>query len=354
LPECLQRLRSAWEQRDKRARPGFRRGFGLACAGHISGILSSGAIVRILEDGTVMLNTGSVDIGQGSDTALSQICAGALKVPIEQVSIASPDTDGSPYNWGTTASRVTYMTGRAVVGAAKEVEKQLMEHAGEMLECEVADLELREGGLLGVKGVPDKEVSFRDVSLRTHWKVGGPIVGSHTWVYDKPTIDPKRALITGSPFANTGAFSFGAMIVSVEVDETTGQTQIDEVWAAVDVGTAINPQSVEGQIQGGFAQGMGFALTEEMVWDGGRLANPSMMDYKAPTSLDTPYKIHSYIVEKPHPDGPFGAKGVGEIPLVTVAAAVANAIADATGGRLRKLPMTPERVFETLEDDYEA
>ena len=356
LRECLERLgaESGWDTRQKTMTPGTRRGFGLACAGHISGILSSGAIVRILEDGTVMLNTGAVDIGQGSDTALSQICAGALKVPIEQVSIASPDTDGSPYNWGTTASRVTFMTGRAVVGAAYEVERQLKEYAGEMLECGSADLELREGGQIGVKGVPGRQVSFQEISRRCHWKAGGPIVGSDTWVYDKPTIDPKRTLITGSPFANTGAFSFGAMVVSVKIDESTGKTEVDEVWAAVDVGKAINPQSVEGQIEGGFVQGMGMALTEEMVWDGGRLANPSLMDYKTPTSLDAPYKIHSYIIEKPHPEGPFGAKGVGEIPLVTVPAAIANAIADATGARLRRLPMTPERVFAILEDNNET
>ncbi len=134
------------------AQPGRRRGFGVALTAHISGLLSSGAIVRVLEDGTVLLNTGAVDIGQGSNTVLSQICAQSLKVPLERVAIASPDTDGSPYNWGTTASRVTYVTGRSVAKAAAEVEKKLKEHASEMLECGVDDLELLPGGNVAVKG----------------------------------------------------------------------------------------------------------------------------------------------------------------------------------------------------------
>ena len=120
-------------RRARRRKPARARR--IACRAHISGLLSTGAIVRLLEDGTILLNTGAVDIGQGSNTILTQICAEALQLPLERVSIASPDTDGSPYNWGTTASRVTYMTGRSVVGAAAEVERQIKDHASEMLEC---------------------------------------------------------------------------------------------------------------------------------------------------------------------------------------------------------------------------
>ena len=366
LAECIEKARAAagWQsggapaapaqQPQNQQLPGKRRALGVAACAHISGLLATGAIVRLLEDGSVVLNTGAVDIGQGSDTVLTQMCASALKVPVDRVAIASPDTDGSPYNWGTTASRVTYTTGRSVVAAAGQVAAEIKRHASEIFECAVEDLELRDGGRVGIKGVPDRELSYFEVSARAHWAAGGPIVGADTWVYNKPSVDPKRAFARGLPFPQIGVFSFGCMAVALEIDETTGKAEVAEVWSAMDVGKAINPGSVEGQIEGGFVQGMGFALTEEMVFDGPRLANPSMMDYKAPTSLDAPYDIHSIIVEAAEPDGPFGAKGIGEIGLVPVPAAIGNAVAAATGARLRQLPFTPERVLGgMLEDDGE-
>jgi CO/xanthine dehydrogenase Mo-binding subunit len=349
LADCVSAVRAAsgWDGRSTlpACPQGKRRGFGIALAGHISGLLATGAIVRLLEDGSVVLNTGAVDIGQGSDTVLTQICAEALQIPIEQVSLASPDTDGSPYNWGTTASRVTYTTGRSVLGAAREVERQMKEHAAEILECSPVDLELRPGGRVGVVGVPGMELPFLAVSARAHWRKGGPIVGSSSLVYETPTLDPKRATALGLPFQQIGVYSFCALVVEVEIDEATGQTQLRRAWSAVDVGKAINPQLVEGQIEGGLVQGLGFALVEEVVWDGARLANPSLMDYKAPGILDVPYELTSLIVEHPQPEGPFGAKGVGEIGLVPVAPAIANAIWAGTGVRLRRLPMTAERVL---------
>jgi CO/xanthine dehydrogenase Mo-binding subunit len=351
LMECIDTAEreSGWTRRkERRPSPGKRLGTGFACTAHISGLLGTGAIVRLLEDGTVVLNTGAVDIGQGSDTVLTQICAEALKLPMDRVSVASPDTDGSPYNWGTTASRVTYTTGRAVVGAAAEVERQIKAHAAEILECSALDLELRPGGRVGIIGVPEKELPFVAVSARAHWRKGGPIIGTHAWVFDQPTVDPKRAVVRGLPFPQIGVYAFGALAVEVEVDETTGKVEVKRAWTVADVGRAINRQSVEGQLEGAFVQGMGFALTEEMVWDGPRLANPTLMDYKVPTTLDVPYEIHSHIVEHPEPDGPFGAKGVGEIGINVVASAIASAIADATGARLRRLPMTPEHVLRAM------
>ena len=357
LAACIERAREAsgWDQRrgtakdESRDEPGHgHRGIGVALAAHISGLLATGAIVRMLEDGTVVLNTGAVDIGQGSDTVLTQMCASALKIPLDRIAIASPDTDGSPYNWGTTASRVTYTTGRAVVAAADKVAHQIKEHAAEMFECAVEDVELRDGGQVGIKGVPEKAFSFLQISLRAHWAVGGPIVGAETLVFDRPSVDPKRAVVKGLPFPQIGVYSFACMIVEVSVDEATGKPVVEDVWSALDVGKAINPAMVEGQIEGGFVQGMGMALIEEMVWDGPRLANPTLMDYKAPTSLDAPYNIHSIIVEEPEPDGPFGAKGAGEIGLCPVPAAIGNAIRNAIGARLDRLPMTPERILTAM------
>ena len=332
---------------------GKRRGLGMALTAHISGLLASGAIVRVLEDGSVLVNTGAVDIGQGSNTVLSQICAQSLKLPMDRVAIASPDTDGSPYNWGTTASRVTYVAGRSVVGAAAEVEKKLKQHASEMLECSVDDLELLAGGRVAIKGVAQRSVSFADISGRAHWAAGGPIIGTHSWVFNQPTFappdthsaDPKRTVAIGLPFGQIGIYSFNALVVEVEVDDATGRVRVLRAWSACDIGRAINPKLAIGQIEGAFVQGMGYALTEEMVWDGPRLANPSLMDYKIPTMAELPDELHSYLIESQEPSGPFGAKSVGEIGINGVAAAIANAIANATGARLRELPLSAERVL---------
>jgi CO/xanthine dehydrogenase Mo-binding subunit len=168
-------------------------------------------------------------------------------------------------------------------------------------------------------------------------------------MYDKPTIvDPKRTVFSGLPFPQIGVFSFNAVVCDVEIDKASGKTTVLEAWSACDVGKAINPMSVEGQIQGGFVQGLGFALFEEVVWDGARIANPSLMDYKRATTLDVPREIHPLLVEEPELDGPFGAKGIGEIPICAVAPAIANGIASAASVRLRQLPLTPERVLRAM------
>lgn len=344
LARCLDVVEQAASTPRADGRP---RNFGLAVSAHISGLLGTGAIVRMLEDGTISLNTGATDIGQGSDTVLAQICAEELKVPLDRVAVASPDTDGSPYNWGTTASRVTYTTGRAVKAAARAVVDKAMDHAAEMLDCPIEDLELREGGRIGRKGA-NTDLTFAQISGRAHWAAGGPIVGANTLVFDEPTHDPKRAIALGLPFPRIGVFSFAAMGVDVDVDPVSGQVSVHEAWSAADVGRAINPRLVEVQLHGGFVQGLGYALVEEMVWDGARLANPSLMDYKVPTMRDVPDAIHTYIIEDPEPSGPFGAKGAGEIGLNPVVGAVANAVAQATGARHHHLPLSGERVLNGM------
>ena len=178
-------------------------------------------------------------------------------------------------------------------------------------------------------------------------------MGSHTLVFEEPTHDPKRAIALGLPFPRIGVFSFAATLVDIEIDEVTGQTQVTEAWSAMDVGRAINPRLVEVQIEGGFVQGMGFALYEEMIWDGARLANPSLMDYKIPTSADAP-PIHSIIIEDPEPDGPFGAKGAGEIGLNAVPASIANAVNACCYGVSKALPLSSERVLARILEDEDA
>lgn len=349
LLECIEKARDAAGRRPRPPTiPGKRHGLGVACLGHVCGFLSTSANVRLLEDGTVTVSTGAVDCGQGADTVLAQVCAGALGLGLDRVNYVNPDTDSSPYNWGTSGSRVTYMVGRAVAAAAEHVRQQIFDHASEMLECAREDLELRPGGRVGISGVPEREISFTAISKRAHWAVGGPIMGQNSLLYDGERFDPKRALIRGFPFSNIGTYVFGAQAVEVEVDETTGQISVLGAWCAHDVGRAINPLAVEGQIQGGFVQGLGYTLSEELVWDGATLINPTMMDYKVPTAMDVPYPITPIIVEDPEPSGPFGAKGIGEPGLVGVAPAIANAVADATGIRLRDLPLTAERLLRAI------
>jgi CO/xanthine dehydrogenase Mo-binding subunit len=350
LRDCLVRVRDA--QRTATPLPpgpGRKRGVGFAAMSHVSGLMGTAAEVQLRTDGSIALSTGCVDLGQGADTTMVQICADALRVPIDRVSYAQQDSDSSPYNWKTAGSRSTYMTGRAVAVATVAMRDKMLEHAGEMLECGTADLELRPGGEIGIKGVPSG-VTFKAVALRSLFQAGGPIAASHGFVFDGPPFDPKRATIHQLAFQNLGVYTFGAHCVEVDVDEATGAVEVRRAWCAHDVGRAINPIACEGQIQGGFVQGMGYALTEQMHWDShGWLTTVTLADYKIPGVLDCPAEIYPIVLEDPEPSHPVGAKGVGEPSLVGAAPAIANAIYDATGARLRALPMKPERVLEKLE-----
>lgn len=349
LRECITRVRDAQRAAPPLApRSSRRRGVGFAVMSHVSGLMGTAATVQLRTDGSIALATGCVDLGQGADTVMVQICADALCVPIERVSYAPQDSDLSPYNWKTAGSRSTYMTGRAVATATAQMREQMFMHAGELMECAVADLELRPGGVIGLKGVP-KAVSFKEVAVRSLFHAGGPIAATHGFVFDGPRFDPKRAVIHQLSFANLGVYTFGAHCVEVDVDEATGQVEVRRAWCAHDVGRAVNPVSCEGQIQGGFVQGMGYALTEAMKWNAeGWLITATLADYKVPGVLDCPAEIHPIILEDPEPTHPVGAKGVGEPSLVGAAPAIANAIFNATGARVRTLPMTPERILNAL------
>jgi CO/xanthine dehydrogenase Mo-binding subunit len=349
---CLEAVRRAsnWETRraERAVQPGKRRGIGVASAAHVSAMNGAGATVKLNEDGTLTVNTGAVDVGQGSDTLLSQLAAGVLGVSLDQIKYAAPDTDFSPYNHQTGGSRTTYTVGIAVERASENARDQIFEHASEMLECSVDDLELRPGGLVGVKGVPDKQLPFTLVSKRALYTSGGPIMGTANWVYQAEKFDPKRTLTAGFAPNAVGVFLFAALVVEVDVDEATGKVEIVEAWSAHDVGRAINPGAVEGQIQGGLVQGFGFALVEELLWDDGRLINPTMMDYKVLGAMDVPYEIHAIILEDPEKTGPFGARGVGEIPVNLAAPAICNAIEHAIGKKVTTVPATGERVLRAM------
>ena len=353
LADCLEaaRVESGWNHKigGLSAPPGKRRGIGVAGMSHISALMSSSAMVRLNEDGTATLNTGAVDIGAGQHTVLAQIAAGTLGLSLDQVKYGGPDTDSSPYAFQTSASRITYTCGKAVTEAAERVRELMFEKAAKMLECDEGDLELGVGGVIGIKGVPEAKLGFADIAGFSLFVDGGPIMATHSWKFPGEPFDPKRTLMNGFVFDAIGVFCFGAHIAEVEVDEASGKVEVLNFWAAHDVGRALNPGSCDGQIHGAVAQGLGYALFEEMLWDDGRLVNPSMMDYKIPGSMDVPFEIHPIVLEQPEETGPFGAKGIGEIALVGVAPAIVNAVRNATGGAsVKKIPATSERVLRAM------
>jgi carbon-monoxide dehydrogenase large subunit len=352
LTGCLEAVRQASDWETRRARramqPGKRRGIGVASATHVSAMNAAGATVKLSEDGTLTVNTGAVDVGQGSDTVLSQMAAGVLGVSLDQIKYAAPDTDFSPYNHQTGGSRTTYTVGIAVQRASEHARDQIFELAGEILKCPIDDLEMRPGAVVGVKGEPSRQLPFSAIAKHALYTSGGPVMGIANWLYVAERFDPKRTLTAGFAPNAIGVFLFAALVVVVDVDEATGKVDIVEAWAAHDVGRAINPAAVEGQIHGGLVQGFGLALFEELLWDDGRLTNPTMMDYKVPGAMDVPYEIHAIILEDAEETGPFGARGVGEIPLSLAAPAICNAIEHAIGARITTIPATGERVLRAM------
>lgn len=341
--ECLTKAAEAIEWRKPKA--GKYRGKGIASVNHISGLLTVSAIVSMNEDGTFSLKVGTMDIGQGADTTLTQICAEELGVSMEDVCILSGDTDAAPYTWATSASRLTYTAGNAVKRAAADAKRQILELAANTLEASVEDLRIANGKVF-VVGNESKALSLFELGAISCWVKGGAIVGRNSFMVEEPAME--RSGFEGFPFGTMTAYIFAGQTVEVEVDVETGEVRVLRGAAAHDVGRAINPQNVEGQIEGGYAQGLGYALFEETVFDEGRVVNPTLVDYKIPTSMEVP-PITPIIVEAHDETGPFQAKGVGEPVLAGIAPAVANAVFDAVGVRITELPMTPERVREALK-----
>ncbi len=346
IKECITKASKAigWKNEKK----GKFRGRGMATANHMSGVLTVSSIVRINEDGTVNIQCGAMDVGQGSDTILCQICAEELGIPMEDIALLTGDTDGTPYTWATSASRTTYTAGNSIKFAAQDAKKQLLDLAGKMLEANVEDLEIKDKRVY-VKGSPKKGLTFQVLGAMSCWVSGGAIIGKSSFMVEGPPMDQSN--FRGFPFGAGAmtAYIFAAQVVEVDVDVETGQVQVLKAVAAHDVGKAIHPANIEGQIEGGFVQGLGYALTEDTIFEKGRIMNPTFTDYKILPASDIP-PIESIIVEARDDTGPFGAKGVGEPCLVGVAPAVANAVYDAIGIRFTDLPITPEKVLRALKE----
>jgi xanthine dehydrogenase molybdenum-binding subunit len=353
MTECLERATAAagWKEKRKtygKGEPGKPwRGIGVATMIHTAGgnrfygYNSASSVVKVAEDGLVTLVTPACDMGQGALTVVAQICAEEMGVSLDDLVVITDDTDLTPYDLGSWGSRTTWVVGQAAQAAARDAKKQILDIVAGQLEASPEDLESREGRI-GVRGAPDRGMSFAAAVDVCFKKRGTPIQAEGKYVDE---VAPESMdWDTQSP-----NFASAAHVVEVEVDPDTGKVRVLDFQAAHAIGLAINPMAAEGQIEGSVAQGVGFGLMEELILDGGKTINPNFADYKIPSFLDIP-KMEAILVENPDPDGPFGAVGIGEPGLVPTAAAVANAIAHATGCHFRTLPVTAEKILKALKD----
>lgn len=309
--------------------------------------------LRLDRSGIVMVSCGQIDIGQGSDSMLVSVVAEALGARPEQVKLVSADTDLTPIDLGSYSSRVTFMAGNAAIQAATRLREVLLAAVSEELDVPAEEFVLA-NGLLRRRDGRGVELSFAELVKLAEARNGAlTAAGSY-----KP---PKL----GGPFKGSGvgpspAYSYSACVVEVEVDPETGILAVTRVWMAHDIGRALNPTLVEGQVEGSIYMALGEALMEEQDFRaerGPRVLGvhkfPSMLEYKSPTTFETP-RMHTYLVESVDPEGPFGAKEVGQGPLLPIIPAVANAVYDAVGVRIDETPITPEKVLRALEAKAEG
>jgi CO/xanthine dehydrogenase Mo-binding subunit len=350
LKQCLDMTEKMIDWKAKRADKQPNTGLGLACTVHVSGKRhfgdydGSSATIKINEDGKALILSGEGECGQGVHTAMCQIAAEELGVPVEDVEISRADTDLTTFCLGAFASRLTYVSGNAVKNAAANVKQQLFDQAAEMLEADPQDLMSRDGKIF-VKGAEGgKSLTVSDVArARLFRHNGAPIVGSGSFDADSVLPDSTR-------FGNeSGAYNYGAQAAQVHVDPETGQVKILQFVVASDCGTVIYPLGAEGQVEGGLAQGIGYALTEGLQIEEGKPINPNFSDYRIPSMRDMPPLQHAF-AESYEPTGPFGAKGLGELNMDPTAAVISNAIFDAVGVRIKTLPITPEKILRALKE----
>jgi 4-hydroxybenzoyl-CoA reductase subunit alpha len=394
LPECIEKTveRSGWKKRHGKLPKG--RGLGIACSHYVSGAANSiirsdmphsTVNIKIDRDGGVVVYTGASEIGQGSDTMTAQVAAEVLGCSLARVRVIAADTDLTPIDIGSYSSRVTFMAGNATLRAAEDVKKRIAAAAAKKMNCVAEELIFRDDIVFKKGSAPPatkkdqaEEVEVTQAGASVSGRVEGQILrgslqqkrkeeGPKEWMTFEEAvvaaIDFHGALTgTGSyappPEARGGkhkgggvgpspAYSYSAQVAEVSVDEDTGEVTVHKVWAAHDCGRALNPVSVEGQIIGSVWMGMGQALTEEMVWKDGMLMNAGMLEYRSPSSVESP-EVEPIIVESIDPEGPFGAKECSEGSLAATIPAISNAIYDAVGVRLRESPFTPERVLAAL------
>ncbi|MFC2130694.1 xanthine dehydrogenase family protein molybdopterin-binding subunit [Bacteroidota bacterium] len=326
----------------------YKRGTGYASMLHVGGgakIYPSdgcGTTLKIDPFGYLTLITGSSEIGQGSETVLAMMASEELGIDISKIKVINTDTDIKPWDVGVHASRTTFVAGNSVLGAVKKLKEIISPMAAQMLKTEIDDL-VYENGI--IKSTKSGESINLDKVVRTiHFK------GSHELSYVTYFFEPSSEFADKEFKGNvSGAYAFAAQAIEVEVDTYTGNVQVLDIHVAQDIGKVLNPLGLAGQIEGGVVQGLGYALTEELQMDKGMVLNPNFHDYKIPTAMDVPM-IHFYPIETNDSLGPYGAKGVGEAPLIPTAAAIANAVSDAIGVKIDSLPITAEKVLRALAE----
>jgi CO/xanthine dehydrogenase Mo-binding subunit len=334
LRPCLEKLK---EERGRRKvsspnQPRFKIGVGVALGGWMGGIEPANAVCRLERDGTLSIIVGTVDMS-GTNTAFAQIAAESFGLDPGLIRVINADTEAAPYAGSSGGSKITYTVGAAVEKAARDARQQLFAIAARHLEASVEDLELVDRAIQ-VRGAPAKAVSIATLA-----KASMQFGGKYEPVYGR-----------GSTATIARAPAFAAHLAEVEVDMETGHVRVLDQVVVQDVGRALNPAAIEGQIQGAAAQGLGWALLERMPYDAhGQLLSATFMDYAMPAS-ETVAAVRAVFVEVPSEHGPFGAKGVGEPPVVAAPAAIANAVMDATGRRFTELPITSEAVRRALRD----
>ena len=382
LPECIDQVvqRSGWDERKGKLPKG--RGLGVACSHYVSGAANSiirsdmphsTVNIKIDRDGGVVVYTGAAEIGQGSDTMTAQIVAEVLGCELARVKVIAADTDLTPIDLGSYSSRVTFMSGNAALRAAEDVKKNIVSAAAKAMNCAAEDVEMRDdrvwkrgttssdfeqdsasghvdgqilrGSVLQTRkdAGPKEHMSFEEAVVAAI-DFHGALTGTGSYA---PPVEARGGKHKGAGVGPSPAYSYSAQVAEVSVDEDTGEVTVHKIWAAHDCGRALNPVAVEGQVIGSVWMGLGQALQEEMVWKDGLLMNPGMLEYRSPSSAESP-DIECIIVESVDPEGPFGAKEAGEGSLAATIPAISNAIYDAVGIRLRESPFTPERILAAL------
>jgi CO/xanthine dehydrogenase Mo-binding subunit len=362
LMEAIDRAAAAidWGTEEPAPAPNVRVGKGFATfwkAPAMPPNAGSAAFLKFNEDASINITVSGMEIGQGYLTAMAQIAAEVLGVPPEKIRVETPDTDRNAYEWQTVASHVTWGCGNAVLAAAEQARTSILDTVHRVHGFAVTDLFL-EDEHIRCRTDPAFAVPLRDLVIggledpTDGTFKGGPVVGAGSFM-------PEFASTRSDPETGQGGkpnvhYTVGAAGIVLEVDVETGKVHVRKVALAVDAGKAINPAAVEGQITGGILQGLATVLYEDLRFDdAGRMLNPTFTDYKIPTALDVPDEVIPLIVEVPQPDGPFGARGIGEHTMIPAAPLVANAIEDAVGIRITAMPITAERLFLALEEEAE-
>ena len=350
LGECIDRVVEASSWRQKFGRLPAGKGIGIACSAYLTGaglaiywndMPHSGVVVRADRSGLVAVLCGATDIGQGSDSILAYLVAEVLGIEPKDIRVHPADTDLTPVDLGSYSSRVTLMAGNAAIQAAERLREKIFTAVAKKLEVEPATLVARDRRVF-VDGDPDRGVSFAQAVVLAESQFGVlALPGSYA--------PPRRAgKYKGGGVGPSPCYSYSACVVEVDVDAETGEVKPTEIWIAHDVGRALNPLLVEGQVEGSVYMGLGEVLMEEQVFRKGVHKFPSMLEYKSPTTLETP-EIHTILVESDDPEGPFGAKEAGQGPLLPLIPAVANAVYNAVGVRIDEVPISPDKVVKALE-----